>query len=76
MHVPTVGTYKMPIGGIGTWYASREHTRIADKDAKLLDFLNTSRALLMWIPLAMSFSSPYIIVINPVCENICHGRIY
>ena len=34
--MPLAGTYKMPTGGIGTWYAPRGHTRIADKDAKLL----------------------------------------
>ena len=34
--MPLAGTYEMPTGGIGTWYAPRGHTRIADKDAKLL----------------------------------------
>ena len=33
---PFAGTYEMPTGGIGTWYAPRGHTRIADTDAKLL----------------------------------------
>jgi len=34
--MPLAGTYEMPTGGIDTWYAPRGHTRIADKDAKLL----------------------------------------
>jgi len=38
--MPLAGTYEMPTGGIGTWYAPRGHTRIADKDAKLIDFLD------------------------------------